>query len=80
MCKKVTFQKSRLAVKIDVVDVIHYLKQLFHLQFSKFNLAVQINFVEVDHYLKQVFHLLCNKSVTLAEALIYFSLILWIAV
>ena len=34
--------------------------------------------VEIDvvvYYLKQVFHLLCDKGITLAEALLYLSLI-----
>ena len=45
-----------------------------------FHLADKIDLVEVVYYLKQVFHLLYDKSDMLAEALLYFSLILWIVV
>ena len=43
-------------------------KQLFQISFNCL--------VEVNYYLKQVFHLLCHKSVTPAEELHYFFLIL----
>ena len=45
-------------------------KQLFEIR-----LTVKIDLVEVVCYLKHVFHLLYDKSVTLVEALLYFSLI-----
>ena len=44
--------------------------------FFSFQLTVKIDLVEVVYYLKQAFHLLYDKSVTQAEALFYFSLIL----
>ena len=31
MCKKTTFFKFHLAVKVDLVDIVYYLKQVFHL-------------------------------------------------
>ena len=45
-----------------------------------FHLTVKINLVEAVYYLKQVFHLLYDKSVTPAEELPYFHLILKIIV
>ena len=76
MCKKATSEKSHLADIIDLVEVVYYLKQVFHLLFFKFHLAVKIDFVNVAYYLKRVFHLLYNKIATPAEALLYFFLIL----
>ena len=43
---------------------------------KKFGLTVKIVLVKVVYYSKQAFHLLYAKSVTSAEVLIYFSLIL----
>ena len=43
---------------------------------SKFHLTVKIDFVEVVYYLKQLLHLLHNKSVTSADSLLSFPLIL----
>ena len=37
--------------------------------------TVKIDLVVVVYYLKQVFHLLYDKSVTLAEALLFLSII-----
>ena len=54
MCKKTTFFKLHLTVKIDLVEEVYYLKQLFHL--------------------------LYDLGVTPVEALLYFSLILYIVV
>ena len=44
-------------------------------KFLTFHLTVKIDLVEVFYYLTQVFHLLFDKSTTLAEPLLYFSLI-----
>ena len=35
MCKKTTYSKFHLAVKIDLVEVVYYLKQVFHLLYDK---------------------------------------------
>ena len=75
MCKKTTFFKFHLTVKIDVVEEDYYLKQVFHLLFLKFHLTVKVDVVEVVYYLKQVFHSPYDLSVTPVEALLYFSLI-----
>ena len=48
--------------------------------FVEFHLAVKIDLVKVVYYLKQVLDLLYTESVTPAEELLYFSLILWIVV
>ena len=48
--------------------------------FLTFHFTVKIDLVEIVYYLKQVFHLLHDESVTSAEALLYFSLILLIVV
>ena len=67
-------------MKVDLVEEVYYFEQVFHLLLSKFHLTVKIDLVEVAYYLKQVFHLLSGKSVMSAVALLYFSLILQIAV
>ena len=43
----------------------------------KFHVTVKIDLVEEVYYLKQVFHLLYDKSVTPAETLLYFPIILY---
>ena len=48
--------------------------------FLTFDLTVKIDLVDVVHHLKHVFHLLYDKRVAQAEALIFFSLILWLFV
>ena len=35
MCKKKTFFKFRLAVKIDLVEVVYYIKNVFHLLYDE---------------------------------------------
>ena len=47
---------------------------------TSFHLTVKIDLVEDVYYLKHVFHLLYDISARPAEALLYFSLILWIIV
>ena len=69
------FFKFHLTVKIDLVEEVYYLKQVFHLLFLKFHLTVKVDLDEVVYYLKQVFHLLYDLSVTPVDALPYFSLI-----
>ena len=80
MCKKTTFLKFCLTVKIDLVEEVYYLKQVFHLQFLEFHSTFKIDLVEVVHYLKQAFHLPYVLSVIPVKALHYFSLIIWIVV
>ena len=48
------------------------------LSFLRYHLAVKIDLFEV--YFRQVFHLLYDKGVTIAEALLYYSIILWVVV
>ena len=69
-----------VTVKIDLVEELYSLKQVFHLLFLEFHLSIKIDLVEVVCYLKHVFHLLYDKSVMQVEALLYFPLILEIVV
>ena len=70
------FLKSNITVNIELVEVVYYLKQVFHLLFFQFHSTIQNDLVVVVYYLKQVYNLLYNKSITPAEALHHFSLVL----
>ena len=65
MFKKTFFFFFHLIVKIDLVEVVYYFKQVCHLLFLKFHLSIKIDLDEVVYYLKLVFHLSYDKSVTL---------------
>ena len=40
MCKKTKIKKFHLTVKVDLVEEVYYMKQVFHLLFFKFHLTV----------------------------------------
>ena len=51
MCKKITLRKSHDSVKIDLVEVVYYLKPVFHLLFLKFHIIAKVDLDEVVYYL-----------------------------
>ena len=66
---------------ISPLDFISLLNVLIDICARKLFFFISLNrLVEVVYYLKQVFHLVYDKSVTPAEELFYFYLILWIFV
>ena len=68
-------------MKIDLVEEVYYFKHVFHLPFFFISCSCQNRITDdVVYYLKQVFHLLYDKSVTPAEVLFSFTLILQIVV